>query len=101
MNEFENPSKPNISESVRTLVDDGSQAVDAIKNRVSGLTDSVSKGGAAAFDKTVSFIEANPIKAVGAALGLGYVAMRITTSPLLKLGLLAGAVYLGKDMIKR
>ncbi len=101
MNEFENPSKPNISESVRTLVDDGSQAVDAIKNRVSGLTDSVSKNGAAAFDKAVSFIEANPLKAVGGALGLGYVAMRIVTSPLLKLGLLAGALYMGRNVIKK
>ncbi len=101
MNEFDSTTKATIGENVRTLVDRGNETVEAIRAKVADVRSSVSHGGAQAFDKTVSFVEANPLKAIGLAFGLGYVAMRIMTSPVLKLAMLGGLGYAGRSIVTR
>ena len=115
MNEFDTSTKPTVKDSVSTLkdnastlkdnvstlVDQGSATVDAIKTRVGDVTTSIKEGGAAAIDKTTSFVEENPYKAIGIAFGLGYVLMRIRTSPLTKLALIGGLGYLGVTKFHR
>ena len=88
-------SAANLKEDVTAFVDQGKNAVDAIKTRVGDVRQSISENGAVVVEKASSFIEASPIKAVAIAFGLGYIAMRIRTSPLLKFGALAGLGYLG------
>jgi ElaB/YqjD/DUF883 family membrane-anchored ribosome-binding protein len=85
----------NLKEDVTTFVDQGKDTVESIKARAGDMRQSISENGAAVLDKATSFIEASPVKAVAIAFGLGYLAMRIRTSPLLKFGALAGIGYLG------
>jgi ElaB/YqjD/DUF883 family membrane-anchored ribosome-binding protein len=96
-----------IKASVQNLVDQGSETVDAIKakvddlkTRVGDVSGTVKDGGAAAYDKTVSFIQANPFKSLAIAFGIGYVAMRIRTSRVLKIALLGGLGLAGRTIIK-
>lgn len=88
-------SVSNLREDVTTFVDQGKNAVDALKTRADDVRQSISENGAAVVGKATSFIEASPIKAVAIAFGLGYLAMRIRTSPVLKFGALASLGYLG------
>lgn len=88
-------SAANLKEDVTAFVDQGKSAVESLKARVGDVGQSISENGSAAVDKATSFIEGSPIKAVAIAFGLGYVAMRIRTSPLLKFGAIAGLGYLG------
>ena len=99
MNEIET-AKADIKESIRTLVGDGAGAVDAIKAKVTDVGSQVKTGGTAFLDNTRAYVEANPIKAVGLALGLGYVAMRIRTSFVMELAFL-GVVGYGIDRMLR
>ncbi len=99
-NEF-GSSKPTIKDSVQTLVDQGSETVGTIKNRVGDAADSVKQGGAAARERTTNYIQANPLKSLVIAFGLGYVAMRVRTSPLFKVALISGLGYLAKQFIGR
>jgi ElaB/YqjD/DUF883 family membrane-anchored ribosome-binding protein len=85
----------NLKEDVSAFVDRGKETVDSIKSRVGDMSQSISENGAAVMKKASSFIEGAPVKAVAIAFGLGYLAMRIRTSPLLKFGALAGIGYLG------
>lgn len=115
MNEHENGTKPtvtasvenlqkaaaNIKDSVTMLVDQGGATVDAITSRVAGVTDQIKDGGASAVKRTTTFVEANPFKALAIAFGVGYVAMRIRTSPLVKLAMIGGLVMLGAKIVRR
>jgi ElaB/YqjD/DUF883 family membrane-anchored ribosome-binding protein len=96
-----------IKSSVQNLVDQGTETVDAIKSkvadvktRVGDVTGTVKDGGAQAYSNLVSFVQANPFKGIALAFGIGYVAMRIRTSPILKLALLGGLGMAGRKMIQ-
>ncbi|MBA3819168.1 MAG: hypothetical protein H0X17_09775 [Deltaproteobacteria bacterium] len=99
-NEFGNSSKATIKDSVQGLVDQGSETVDAIKNRVSDVTDTVKEGGTAALDRTTSFIQENPLKSLAIAFGVGYLAMRIRTSPFFKVAMIGGLGLLGTKVVR-
>lgn len=108
MNEF-NGNKPTVEksfetlkdsaaalkDSVSSLVDQGGETIGALKARVGDLGQQVKDGGAAAIDKTESFVQKSPFAAVAIAFGVGYVAMRLRTSPLVKFGLIGGLAFLG------
>jgi len=74
------PSSASFSDSFQRLVDDGVQTVDALKSRVGDVSEH-------AYARLAAFITANPLKSVAIAFGIGYLAMRIKTSPLLKVAL--------------
>lgn len=100
-NEYENLNKPKVSENVRTLIDQGAETVSSIKSRAGEVADNVKSGGAAARERTEAFVQASPMKAIAVAFGLGYIAMRIRTSPLFKLALIGGIGYLGSQFVRR
>lgn len=93
-------TQKNIKDSVSGLVDQGHQTVDAIKARVSDAGSQVKDTTQALVRDTTAFVSANPIKAVGIALGLGYLAARIRTSPIMELAFLAAFGY-GVNRIAR
>ena len=97
-NEFD---KPNVTENVRTLIDQGAETVSSIKSRAGAVADGVKTGAVTARERTEAFVQASPLKAIAIAFGLGYVAMRIRTSPLLKVALIGGLGYLGKEFVRR
>lgn len=108
MNEPQNGIKPaihdgvtSIKDNVSMLVDQGSATVDAIKSRVADVTQQVKDQSATAVDRTTSFVEANPFKSLLLAFGIGYVAMRIRTSPLVKLAMIGGLGMLGSRIVRR
>lgn len=76
----------NIKESVHKLADQGSETVHVLKDRASELADQLKTQYSAALSRTMDFIQARPIAAIGIALGLGYMSRTI-----FKLGMLAGA----------
>ena len=95
-NEFD-AMKPSIKSSVTSLVDGGNEAVEAVKARLGD----VNQGAAAVYDKTTTYIQAHPLKAIGLAYGAGYLAMRIRTSPLFKVALLGGLAYFGSQFVRK
>jgi ElaB/YqjD/DUF883 family membrane-anchored ribosome-binding protein len=66
-----------IKESVKGLVDQGHEKVDAIKHRVVEVKDQAMTRGNDVLDKATDLIKANPFKAVGIAFGVGYIGMRL------------------------
>jgi len=88
-----------VKDSVSTLIDQGHQTVDAIKSRVSDVTSQARDNGAAIVDSTREYVKANPVKAIGIALGLGYVAMRIRTSPVMELAFLGAFGFLANRVL--
>ena len=47
------------------------------------------------------YVEQHPLKALGIALGLGYVAMRIRTSPVMELAFLGAFGYLANRVLNK
>jgi len=90
------PDIGSIKDSVETLLGQGSQTVDAIRSRVTEVTDDAKGKASAVYDQVVTFIKAHPGKSVALAFGLGYVAMRIRTSKLFPLAVIGGLGYLAK-----
>jgi ElaB/YqjD/DUF883 family membrane-anchored ribosome-binding protein len=90
-----------VKETVSKLVDQGSEAVEALKSRANEVEQEVRDRGAAALEHTSSFVQANPFASVAIAFAIGYVAMRLRTSMFVKLGLVAGLGYLGNRAIRR
>jgi ElaB/YqjD/DUF883 family membrane-anchored ribosome-binding protein len=100
MNEFQ--SEPGtVKESVKGVVEQGHQAVDAIKARVSDVRAQVRDNGSQILDATRGYVQAHPLKALGIALGLGYVAMRIRTSPVMELAFLGAFGYLANRVLNK
>lgn len=66
-----------IKESVKGFVDKGEKRVDEIRTRVVEVKDEAVTRGNKILDQAVSFIKANPMKAVGLAFGFGYIGMRL------------------------
>ena len=93
-------SGESISDSVQTLVDQGAETIDQIKARVSAVTDDAKTRGTEIYDRTSVLVRDNPIKSLAIAFGLGYIAMRITTSKLTSLAMIAGVVYAGSKLIR-
>jgi hypothetical protein len=90
-----------VKANVSTLIDQGHQTVDAIKSRVSDVTSQARDEGAALIDTTRNYVQAHPVKAIGIALGLGYVAMRIRTSPVMELAFLGAFGYLANRVLNK
>ena len=100
MNEFQN-HMASVKDSVSTLVDQGHETVDAIKAKVSDVRDHVRDNGSQVLDATRSYVKEHPIKALGIALGLGYVAMRIRTSPVMELAFLGAFGYVANRVLNK
>ena len=66
-----------LKERVSGLVDQGQEKVSALKDKVVDIKDQTMSKGSAYLDKTTDFIKANPLKSVGIAFGIGYLAMRL------------------------
>ncbi len=66
-----------LKESVKGLVDQGSEKVDAIKTKVIDVKDEAMTRGNALLDGATDLIKAHPFKAVGIAFAAGYIGMRI------------------------
>jgi ElaB/YqjD/DUF883 family membrane-anchored ribosome-binding protein len=89
-----------IAESVQTLVDQGAETLDTIKARVAEATDGARTRGAQLVDRTSELVTAHPIKSLAIAFGLGYVAMRITTSKLTSIAMIGGVIYAGSKLVR-
>ena len=66
-----------IRDSVKGLVDQGHDKVNAIKGKVVDLQSKAKDQGGKAFDKASELIKAHPFAAIGIAFGVGYIAMRL------------------------
>jgi ElaB/YqjD/DUF883 family membrane-anchored ribosome-binding protein len=66
-----------LKETVKGLVDQGAQKVDAIKNKVVEAKDQAYTRGSDVLDRVTMMIKAHPIKAVAVAFGAGYIGMRL------------------------
>lgn len=66
-----------LQDRVREVVDQGRERVDHLKHRVMDVKDQAVNRGGDLVQRGSEFIRANPIKAVGIAFGVGYLAMRL------------------------
>ena len=66
-----------LKEKASRLVEEGSEKVDQIKHRVVDAKDQAMARGGQFLDQCTSFIQANPLKSVAIAFGVGYIGMRI------------------------
>lgn len=66
-----------IKESVKGLVDQGHEKVDAIKAKAIDVKDEAFTRGNALVDGATDLIKAHPFKAVGVAFAVGYIGMRL------------------------
>ena len=66
-----------IKGSVRDFVDKSEKRASEIKTRVISVKDEAMTRGNAVVEKATDFIQANPLKAVGLAFGIGYIGMRL------------------------
>lgn len=90
-----------VKDNVTTLLDQGHQTVDAIKSRVVDVTEQARSEANELLDTTRTYVKANPVKAIGIALGMGYVAMRIRTSPVMELAFLGAFGYLANRVLNK
>jgi ElaB/YqjD/DUF883 family membrane-anchored ribosome-binding protein len=89
-----------IAESVQTLVDQGAETIDQIKTRVGEVTGEARSKSAAFIERTSDLVKQHPLKSLGIAFGIGYVAMRITTSKLTSIAMIAGVIYGGGRLLR-
>lgn len=66
-----------LKDTVKGLVDQGAQTVDAIKHRAADIKDQAVEGGGAALDRMTDLIKAHPLKSIAIAFGVGFLAMRL------------------------
>lgn len=66
-----------LKESLRNLVDTGSERAGVLKNKAIDVKDTVFESGGKALDRTTSLIKQHPIIALGVAFGVGYLAVRM------------------------
>jgi ElaB/YqjD/DUF883 family membrane-anchored ribosome-binding protein len=66
-----------IRDSVKGLVDQGHDKVNAIKDRVVDMKHKAKDQGGKAVTKASDLIKAHPFAAIGIAFGVGYIAMRL------------------------
>ena len=66
-----------LKESMRNLVDAGGERVGHMKDRAIDAKDSVVESGQAALSRISALVKEHPFAALGIALGVGYVAVRL------------------------
>lgn len=66
-----------VRDSVKGLVDQGHDKVNAIKHAVSDLQHKATDRGSKAIDDASKLIKEHPFAAVGIAFGVGYLLMRL------------------------
>jgi ElaB/YqjD/DUF883 family membrane-anchored ribosome-binding protein len=89
-----------VKDSVQHLVDQSTQTVDALKSRFGDLSEQMKRDGGALYQRAATYIRANPRKAVAIAFGVGYLGMRIRTSPLLTIAVIGVIGYFGTQISK-
>lgn len=67
----------NLKESVRNLVDAGSERARTAKQRAMGMKDSMVDSGGAALDRIAQLIKQHPIASLGVAFSAGYFVIRM------------------------
>jgi ElaB/YqjD/DUF883 family membrane-anchored ribosome-binding protein len=95
------PNLEALKDSVQTLIEHGSEAADDIKARVGEVVGEAREKLNDVLDQAESFIGEHPLKAMGMAFGVGYLAMRVRTSPLFPLALVAGVGVLIKQQLDK
>ena len=95
------PGAESIAESVQSLVDQGAETIDTIKARVAEATNGAKTTAARLVDRTSELVTEYPLRSLAAAFGIGYVAMRITTSKITSLAMLGGVIYAGTQLFRR
>ena len=66
-----------LKDTVKGLVDQGAQKVDAIRSKVVEAKDQAIDRGSDMLDRMTDMIKAHPIKSVAIAFAAGYVGMRL------------------------
>ena len=66
-----------IRDSVKGVVERGTQKAEAIKNKVVEAKDQAMNRGSEGLDRLASMVRAHPLKAVGIAFAAGYIGMRL------------------------
>ena len=66
-----------LKSTVRNLVDAGKERGGEIRSKASDVKDAVVENGGEVLDRANAFIKENPIVAVAAAIGIGYIVIRM------------------------
>lgn len=66
-----------LKSTVKTLVDDGKERADALRTRAVDVKDAVVENGGELLNRANAFIKENPIVAIAAAFGIGYIVVRM------------------------
>jgi hypothetical protein len=66
-----------LKSSLAGLVDFGSERADALKTKITDAGSTVSTGASSVLSSVRGYIKAHPLAMVGAAFGVGYIAMRL------------------------
>lgn len=66
-----------IKDTVKGIVDQGAQQVDAIKSKVGDVKDQAFSRGSDLAERVADMVKAHPLKAVAIAFGAGYLGMRL------------------------
>jgi ElaB/YqjD/DUF883 family membrane-anchored ribosome-binding protein len=66
-----------IRDSVKGLVEQGHDKVNELKDKVVDLQSKAKDRGSDAIDKVSELVKAHPLAAIGAAFGIGFIAMRM------------------------
>jgi ElaB/YqjD/DUF883 family membrane-anchored ribosome-binding protein len=66
-----------IKDTVKGIVDQGAQRVDALKTKVVEVKDQAFSRGSDLIEQATTMIKAHPLKSVGIAFAAGYLGMRL------------------------
>lgn len=66
-----------LKDTMKGLVDQGAQKVEAIKSKVVSAKDQAITRGSDVLDRVTEMIKAHPLRAVGIAFAAGYLGMRL------------------------
>jgi ElaB/YqjD/DUF883 family membrane-anchored ribosome-binding protein len=69
-----------LKDTVKGLVDQGTEKVDAIKSKVAEAKDEAFNRGSDMLERVSAMIKAHPIRSVAIAFGAGYIGMRLFRS---------------------
>ena len=70
-------NKNGMADTMKGLVDESAQRVDALKSRVMEAKDQAIHRGGELLDNVAGLIKTHPLKAVGIAFAAGYLGMRL------------------------
>jgi ElaB/YqjD/DUF883 family membrane-anchored ribosome-binding protein len=66
-----------LRDSMKGMVDQGAQRVDAIKSKLIDVKDEAVSRGGDLVSQATSLIKSHPLKSIAIAFGVGFVAMRL------------------------